>query len=179
MVIAYHEKFPLRTGIPRQELKSRLKIDTKLFNAMLEKMSGAEELIQAGGSVKMPTHSITFTESQQAKIHALTRRFSENPYAPPTIKASYEEVGDEILNALIELGDFVKVSQEVIFQQSDYKKMEAMLRAYLDKNGKITLSETRDLFGTSRRYAQAFLEHLDAEGVTKREDDYRVLVSSS
>ncbi len=179
MIAAYHEKFPLRAGIPRQELKSRLKIDTKLFNAMLEKLSGAEELIQAGGSVKMPKHSITFTESQQAQIHALTRRFNANPYAPPTIKASYEEVGDEILNALIELGDFVKVSQEVIFQQSDYKKMVAMLRAYLDKNGKITLSETRDLFGTSRRYAQAFLEHLDAEGVTKREDDYRTLASPS
>ena len=175
MTAAYHEKFPLRTGIPRQELKSRLKIDAKLFNAMLEKLSGAEQLSYADGSVKISTHSVTFTESQQAQVHALTRRFNANPYAPPTLKASYEEVGDEILNALIELGNFVKVSQEVIFQQSDYKKMVAMLRAYLDKNGKITLSETRDLFGTSRRYAQAFLEHLDAKGVTKREDDYRVL----
>jgi selenocysteine-specific elongation factor len=40
---------------------------------------------------------------------------------------------------------------------------------------KITLSEVRDLFGTSRKYAQALLEHLDANGVTLRNGDYRQL----
>ncbi|MBT3321037.1 MAG: selenocysteine-specific translation elongation factor [Anaerolineae bacterium] len=175
MVTDYHEKFSLRVGIPRQEMKSRLKIDTKLFNALLKKMGETKHLVHVDGNVKMPTHSITFTESQQAKIHALKRRFSANPYSPPTIKASYEEVGDDILNALIELGDFIKVSQEVIFQESDYEKMVEILRTYLSENEKITLSESRDLFSTSRRYAQAFLEHLDATGVTRREDDFRVL----
>lgn len=179
MIISYHEEYPLRRGIPQGEMKSRLKVETRLFNAMLTKLSGAEKLVHAGGSVKMPTHSITFTEGQQAQIHALTRHFSANPFSPPTIKAIQEEVGDEILNALIELGDFVKVSHEVVFRQSDYEKMIAMLRDYVGEHGKITVSEARDLFGTSRRYVLALLENLDATGVTRREDDYRVLVSPS
>jgi selenocysteine-specific elongation factor len=42
--------------------------------------------------------------------------------------------------------------------------------------GSITLARLRDELATSRRYAQALLEHLDAERVTKRlPDDSRVL----
>lgn len=50
-----------------------------------------------------------------------------------------------------------------------------MLRGYLAKNDKITVADARDLYGTSRRYVLALLEHLDTTGVTKREGDYRVL----
>jgi len=33
----------------------------------------------------------------------------------------------------------------------------------------VTLAEVRDLLGTSRKYVQALLEHLDAIGVLMRE----------
>jgi cell division protein FtsI/penicillin-binding protein 2 len=36
-------------------------------------------------------------------------------------------------------------------------------------------SEVRDLLGTTRKYVQALLEHLDAIGVTVREGDFRKL----
>jgi len=175
MIAAYHEKIPLRAGIPRQELKSRLNIDTRLFNAMLEKLSEAEQLVHTSGSVKMPTHSITFGSTEQAQISSLMRQFEQNPFSPPTNKASIQEVGDEIFNALVALETLVTVSPEVAFRKSDYEKMVEMLRAYLGKNEKITLSETRDLFGTSRRYVQAFLEDLDMVGVTIRDGDFRKL----
>ena len=41
--------------------------------------------------------------------------------------------------------------------------------------GSVTLSEVRDMFHSSRKYAQALLEHLDEVGVTKRLGDRRVL----
>ena len=50
-------------------------------------------------------------------------------------------------------------------------KVQEMLR----QNEKITLAEVRDLLGTSRKYAQALLEHLDAIGVTIRDGDFRRL----
>jgi len=113
--------------------------------------------------------------AEQAQIHALMRRFEQNPFSPPTVKASIEEVGEEIFNALIELGELVGLSAEVAFRKSDYEKAIKMVRAHLEKKGKITVAETRDLLGTSRRYVLALLEHLDASGVTRREGDFRVL----
>ena len=41
--------------------------------------------------------------------------------------------------------------------------------------GQITLAEVRDLLGTSRKYAQALLEHMDSEGLTLRVGDARRL----
>jgi selenocysteine-specific elongation factor len=45
----------------------------------------------------------------------------------------------------------------------------------IQQKGSITLAETRTLFNTSRKYAQALLEHLDAIGVTVRDGDFRKL----
>ena len=53
-------------------------------------------------------------------------------------------------------------------------------RVVVVAEGSITLSRLRDELGTSRKYAQALLEHLDAARVTRRrEDDSRVLRASS
>ena len=41
--------------------------------------------------------------------------------------------------------------------------------------GRISLAELRDALGTSRRYAQAWLEHLDAARVTLRVGDEHVV----
>ncbi len=175
MVTTYHENFPLRRGVPREELKSRLKIDTKLFNAMLTKLVEAELLVEAGKTVALPTHGITFGSKEQAKISGLMRQFDANPFSPPTVKLATEEVGEEIFNALVVLEELIQLSAEVVFRKSDYEKMIGMLREYLAANEKITVANARDLYNTSRRYVLAFLEHLDAQRVTQRDGDYRVL----
>jgi selenocysteine-specific elongation factor len=84
-------------------------------------------------------------------------------------------VGEEVLNALIDMGEFVLVSQDVIFRRQDYDSMVEAIRRSMEQNGQITLAEVRDLFSTSRKYAQAFLEHLDSIGVTVRDGDFRRL----
>jgi selenocysteine-specific elongation factor len=54
--------------------------------------------------------------------------------------------------------------------------VRASVEAIIAAEGSITLARLRDELGTSRRYAQALLEHLDAERVTRRlPDDARVL----
>jgi selenocysteine-specific elongation factor len=49
------------------------------------------------------------------------------------------------------------------------------ITAKIKADGKITLGETRDMFATSRKYAQAVLEYLDRSKITKRVGDDRVL----
>ena len=53
--------------------------------------------------------------------------------------------------------------------------MVARVQAALANKGQITLAEVRDMFNTSRKYAQALLEHLDATGLTRRDGDFRKL----
>ncbi len=49
------------------------------------------------------------------------------------------------------------------------------IKAACQESGEISLAGLRDRLGTSRRYAQAWLEYSDEQGVTSRTQDVRVL----
>jgi len=175
MVQAYHRSFPLRRGIPREELKSRLKLTPRVFTALIKKLALENLLVDAGGAVKSVGHQIKFDSGQQAKIQVLMRKFEQNPYSPPTVRESHSEAGGDIVEALIELDELVPVSNDVIFRKQDYDLMATKIKEIIKENGKITLAEVRDTFNTSRKYAQALLEYLDSIGETIREGDFRKL----
>ena len=175
VVQSYHTSFPLRRGIPREELKSRLKLSPRVFNALVSSLVARHSLVDARSLLALPEHEVTFDNGQQARVQALKRRFEQNPFGPPSVKEAQAEVSEEVLNALVEMGDYVIVSADVIFRKQDYDSAVKRIQDSLAEHEKITLAEVRDLFGTSRKFAQALLEHLDAIGITLRDGDFRKL----
>jgi len=171
----YHKSFPLRKGIPREELKSKLKLAPRVFNAGLALIANRKLVDENGAFVALPAHAVRLDAAQQVKVKALMRRFEADPSAPPSVKESQAEVGEEVYNALIEMGELTAVSQEVVFRSKDYAAMTEKVKSFIAQNGQTTLAEVRDLLGTTRKYAQALLEHLDAVGVTVRDGDARRL----
>jgi selenocysteine-specific elongation factor len=172
---SYHEAYPLRRGMPREELKSRLKLAPRLFNLVIRRLASENVLTEAQKWAALPEHVVQFSPFEQVKVEKLMQRFATAPYSPPSIKECQAEVGEAVFSALLESGDLVAVSDEVVFRNSDYEEMVDKVRLTLQQKGQISLAEVRDLFNTSRRYVQAFLEHLDASGVTVRSGDFRRL----
>ena len=172
---AYHREYPLRRGMPREELKSKLKIAPRAFHALVSTLITAGLVADHTAHIERAGHEIKFTEQEQTKIQTLMRRFEVNPFITPSVKDCQVEVGEEVLNALIESEELIPVSSDVIFRKQDYEAMTARIREVLSQTGRISLAEVRDLFHTSRKYAQALLEHLDALGVTVRDGDFRRL----
>jgi selenocysteine-specific elongation factor len=174
-VQAYHRTLPLRRGIPREELKSRLKLPARIFSVALKKLESQGDLVERGPLVSRPEHTIRFNPQQQRQVDGLLSRFAASPYAPPTVKECQIDVGDDVFAALIDLGRIVLIHPEVAFRKEDYEKMIAEVRQLLEKNGTVTAAQVRDHFNTSRRYILALLEHLDSRGITVREGDLRRL----
>jgi selenocysteine-specific elongation factor len=171
----YHRAYPLKRGMPKEELKSRLKISPRLFNAALRKLADGERVEEAGPFLLLPGHEIRFTPAQQRLVDGLLARFAASPYTPPSVKEAQAEAGEEVYNALLELGMLVQVAPEVVFRREDYDRMVAEVRRLLQERGTLTAAEVRDHFNTSRKYALALLEHLDTIGMTVREGDLRRL----
>lgn len=174
-VQSYHTSYPLRGGMPREELKSRLKLSPRVFNAVISTLLTRHLLLDSGNLLAMPGHTITFNAQEQAKIHGLMRRFEQNSLSPPSVKECQAEVGEEVLTALITMGQFILIATDVIFRKQDYDLAVTKIREMLLQSEKITLAEVRDELNTSRKYAQALLEHLDAIGTTVRDGDFRKL----
>jgi selenocysteine-specific elongation factor len=173
---AYHRTYPLRRGMPREELKSRLKITApRTYNAMLRRLA-ADGLVEEGsGYVWRAGHSILLSEQQKAQANRLLTRFAQNPYGPPSIKECQAEVGEDLTAALVDLGRLAPVSGDVVFRKEDYEQMVAIVRKHFEGEETLTAAQLRDRLNTSRRYVLAFLEHLDSVGVTMRDGDVRRL----
>jgi selenocysteine-specific elongation factor len=172
---AYHETFPLRTGMPQEALRSKLRLAPKVFDAVLALATANGLIVDEGANVRLSSHVIQLTPEQQQQLDALLSRFHRQPYTPPSVKESTEAVGTEMLNMLIDRGDLVQVSPAVLFLPETYEEMVEHIKQHIERKGSIDLAQTRDMFNSSRKYAQALLEHLDAIEVTKRVGDKRIL----
>lgn len=171
----YHTSHPLRLGMPREELGSRLRLEPRVYAAFLDAVREAGLVEEVDGSVRLPSHTITLTTEQKNRVDALLTRFQGEPYTPPNPNEAEEQVGEELLNLLVARGDLVRVSQDVLLLPEIYEEMVAAVRRLIEEQGSITVAELRDHFDTSRKYAIALLEHLDDMRVTRRIDDKRVL----
>jgi len=67
------------------------------------------------------------------------------------------------------------VSGDIAFTQDAYAKAVAVVKDVIATTGAVTVAQLRDRIGASRRPVLALLEHLDAEKVTRRVGDQRVL----
>lgn len=167
----YHRRSPLRRGMPREELKTRLGLPPSGLADWVERLAREGILIEEGQVVRLPAHSVALKPEQQAAVNSFLDGLSRHPYSPPGESLP----SPELLNMLIEQGQVVKVSEGVFFAAAAYQKMVDGVVNHLKAQGKITVAEVRDMFGTSRKYALALMEHLDGKGLTRRVGDYRVL----
>jgi selenocysteine-specific elongation factor len=169
----YHQFNPLRRGMPREELKSRIKISSRLFAPLITRLVAEGQLLENGPLVFRPEHEIHFNPEQEAAVGKLMSRFASAGFAPPSVKESQAEVGDDVYAALVDLGRLVQVSPDVVFGKDVYDRMVKETLRLLDMHGSLAAAQVRDHFNTSRRYVLALLEHMDAIGLTVRDGDIR------
>ena len=72
-------------------------------------------------------------------------------------------------------GRLVRVGDGLAIGTKAYEEAKRALVEECERAGKITLARFRDLLGISRRPAQLLLERFDADGITRRIGDERVL----
>lgn len=167
----YHSLFPLRRGMPREEFRSRLKSQPRHLEGIVRKLVNDGNLADEGAALRLPSHSVRLAPVQQSAVDAFLRTLIESPYCPPTDSP----LDPELLSLLLEENKVVKVSEGIVFSVSAYQEMVKRIIEHTRSQGTITVAEVRDLFGTSRKYAKALMEHLDAQRITRRVGDERVL----
>lgn len=172
----FHAAHPLRSGMPREELKSRMGQTVRAFNALLEHAGAQGLVVDERSTVRLANHSVRFTAQQQAQVDALLERFAGGLAGIlPSRKESVEAVGEVVLQVLLAQGQLHALSADVLVPDVVYAQMLLTVRQETSAQGSITVAALRDKLQTSRKYALAMLEHLDARGITQRRGDERVL----
>jgi selenocysteine-specific elongation factor len=169
----YHRQSPLRRGMPREELRSRLRLDSRAFDQLVALWAGRGDVKEAEGSVSHPEHEPRPDAGQQKRARELLAALRAQPFSPPAPKDE-----DDLLSYLEDRGDIVWADEGIVFASEAYREMVERVVAHLKERQTVTLAQVRDLLGTSRKYAQALLENMDQERVTRRVGDERVLRGS-
>ncbi|MDH7577398.1 MAG: selenocysteine-specific translation elongation factor [Bacillota bacterium] len=175
----YHKQFPLRPGLPKEELRSRLfqALPPRLYQALLEYWVRNGAIGLAGQTLALPGFAVRLTPEQDAKVEALLEKVASQPFAPPTgeeIRGLLGADGD-LLQYCVQQGHLVKVGEDFYFSKEAVAGAWSLLEGYLRRHGEITVAAARDLLGTSRRYCLPLLEYFDREKKTRRVGDKRVL----
>jgi selenocysteine-specific elongation factor len=183
LLTAFHQGAPLRRGMARGEVRSRWQallgrseLSVRLFNALLEQAQRAGVVGTDDTLVWLSGFQVQLTLHQQAMVDHLLAEFAKAPYSPPNTQDALRTLGEEseLLESLIEQQQLMRLGGEVLLRPADFVSMVEQVQRYLRDHGSITLAQTRDLFQTSRKYAQALLEEMDARRLTRREGDIRV-----
>jgi selenocysteine-specific elongation factor len=166
----YHTRHPARPGIPRLEVTGKLKLGNTAALALERLLEDGVVAAQADVLYR-PDHEVKLTAAQRTALDAFAKALKASPYNPPS-----EAIPEpDLVNLLAARGEAVKVSDSVVFNAEAYAAMVDKIKERLQADGSITLGGVRDLFGTSRKYAQALLEHLDSKKITRRVGDTREL----
>ncbi|MAU11011.1 MAG: selenocysteine-specific translation elongation factor [Anaerolineaceae bacterium] len=168
----YHQKYPLRLGMPREALRQKVNVSAQTFNGFLHQNG---DIATEQDLVRLASHTITFTHQQEQAIKTLIGLFESNPTMPPSIQDASAVVGEEVLYALVEKGTLVLIPPQIVFLTDTYHDMVRTTIECIQSEGRTDAKDLRDVLRSSRKYVIAFLEHLDSQGITKRVDDNRIL----
>ena len=171
----YHKENPLDEGISKEELRQKLELnlDSKDFEAMLKNKILTKNIMLQKGYVKDKNFAISLANDQK-RIDELMGQIKANE--PKLSKESdiFDKKDKDLLAFLLK-EDLVRIDEFVITNEY-YQKLVGLVKDYFKDNERLEAKEFRDLSGLSRNQAIAFLEYLDKKNITKRVEDYRILV---
>ncbi len=167
-----HRANPLRGGVPKEELRSRLTLPPRLYDAVIAGALREGVIVEAGTAFRLSDFRITFTATQRALADRFLAALAAQPFAPPA-PADFA-ITPDLLAALAETGAVWRVDEGIVFAAETYENIVFTTLATLDDEGSLTMAQFRDRFGSSRKYAQAVLEQLDRLQITRRVGDVRV-----
>jgi selenocysteine-specific elongation factor len=174
---AYHLAHPLRRGIPREELRSRTGIPADLYIAALAGLIADGVVTERGAELAASEHREGLSPEQEAAARAFIAELEQQPFNPPPLNdlLGRHPLSPAVLEYLVAEGRVIRVNDDTMFARSAYEDAVARLRAHLAQHRTLTVAAARDLLGSSRRYVLPLLEWLDAQKITRRVGDDRIL----
>jgi selenocysteine-specific elongation factor len=145
---------------------------------LVERLARDGRVAERGNALALVAHTPTLTAAQESAWTRARAALAREPLQPPSPATLESEYGldRELVAALAERGDLVRIGTEAVFLPDAVEHFAAAVVTELTATGTITVARARDLTGSSRKHVLPLLGFLDDRGLTRRTGDDRVLV---
>ena len=174
----YQAAHPLQQGMPREELRRKLGWSDAVWQAGVALLEKRGLLRQTANVVATPDHA-GGTATRQSEVAAILDLLGKEPFSPPSGSELFSQADAALLGAMADERQIVQVTDGLFFTRPAFEEMRGQVVDLIRRQGPITVAQARDRLGTTRKFALALLEHLDAERVTRRRGDERILGSKA
>ncbi len=166
-------------GVDREELRERSALrEGPLFEYLMEEGKRSGVLFFKGGRVRAGSGERELSEADRKALAAIEARVREAGSAFATKGDLLAVVRDEkrlvsYLHILVDRGAIVRISPDGAMHAERYRELLEKVRERLLGGGALSVGDFKEMFGFSRKFAVPILEHLDREGITRRDGDER------
>lgn len=179
----YHKKYPLRVGMPKEEIRSKYLKNAKgkLADNFMDLLVEKGYIEQKLENISLKGFKVSFGPEQLKIKEEILNRFDSSPYQPPrkeeleVIDLKKKDEINEVFATLVNNGEIIKLNEDTYIGKNAYDKALKILKDHFNNSPSITIGDYRDLLNTNRKVAIALLEYFDKIKITKRVRDYRVL----
>ena len=177
-VLTFHQKNPEKSGMPLTLFRKQLE-NYVPHSALFECIEISMESIgikRMDDSIRHENHAATLPEKYIERARFLLKQLRSDPRNPPS-RHEFEKDSEDrmILAFLLETREVVSLDTKTVMCRQAYEESREVVVAYLKQNERASVGQIREILGTSRRVLMPFLEHLDNDGVTVRNGDFRQL----
>lgn len=179
----YHKINPLKTGMSKEELKSKVPpmVSDKLYHLMLNDLIRSNRVILEGEYIRDADHRVKLGLDQAKAKEKILSAYEQNGLMPPYFKdvaaGLNMDLADakDVLSLLVKEGKLAKAKEDLYFSSQAISTLEEKLIAFLVQNQEISMTQFKDLTSTSRKYSVPLLEYFDSRNITLRVGDVRKL----
>jgi len=172
---ADQDKDRLKWGMSKEELRERLgNVDMALLNWILARMQQRGSIHIRKGDVRVGTSEVELSPRERQAMQAVTDLLRQGRFQPPGEKELDEKIGidkttfQKVIKLLIEDGEIVRLQPGILMHSETVHEAKELIGNYLKEHGEATVSDLKNLLGTTRKYAVPLLEYLDRCGFTRR-----------
>ncbi len=181
-LLKFHAEQPTEPGIAKEALRRRClpRATEPCFDAVLAHCAKRNVVLLSDGLASHPKAGSGARKMEEQAAEKLWAALAKPDVTPPTLTELISGSGldaslaHRALGLLEKQGRTRKVGQDFYFDAEALAKLETAIRCRLAE-GPATAAELRDAMAVSRKYAIPLLEFFDAQGVTRRDGDRRVL----
>lgn len=188
MLKSFHGDNPFRPGMPKEEFRRRIggKLflkENRLIDILIDRMAEDGLLSDNGNIVSLAGFCVNYApevlrlkekiENEYRKMGVETPELEE---FLPAFKENERQTVSELHEALRREEKLVRLTRNCFIHADSLAGASELLIKHISEKGSVTLSEFRDMLGTSRKYAVRILEYMDQEKITRMDGEARVLI---
>jgi selenocysteine-specific elongation factor len=180
----FHRKEPLKEGLAREELRTRLfaRLHPDTFKFLLADLAQKGTIRSDRDRLALAAHRIALSPKETALMEQIEGRFAVSGTNPPeldeVIAALEADPGpaQRLFHLLLQRGRLVRIPDGKVFHAGALDDLRRRLWEQRAAKPMIDISEFKELSGTSRKNAIPLLEHFDQTRVTRREGNKRLIL---